>query len=124
MMIKLSKSFLALGLSMMVATGAFANQQEENVEVSNDTGTTREEVAAIQVLSEICPQIIGQNKNFDAGYQRILKDLLPGISDPVAAVKAYSQDAEFQAMMKQAREDAARASAEDNRQVCLDVIDW
>lgn len=123
-MMKFAKSLVSLSLLAALTSANLAYAQDENVEVSSDIGTTREEIAAIQVLSEICPQIIGKNKNFDDGYQRILKDLLPGISDPVAAVKAYSQETDFQAMIKQAREDAAKASAEDNRQVCLDVIDW
>ena len=119
---KLLKTILTLSLPVLMLSPALA--QDENVEVSPDSGTTREEIAAIHVLSEICPQIIGKNKNFDAGYNRVLKDLLPGISDPVAAVKAYSQESDFQPLIKQAREEAARASSEDNRQVCLDVIDW
>lgn len=123
MRLKLFKTLTTLSLITAIALPAFANESE-NVEVSPDSGTTREEIAAIHVLGEICPQIIGQNKNFDAGYGRILNDLLPGISDPVAAVKAYSQEPEFEGLIKQAREDAARASAEDNRQICLEVIDW
>ena len=122
MMSKLFKMLGVVSLATVMAMPTFA--EDENVEVSPEAGTTREEIAAMHVLSEICPQIIGQNKNFDAGYLRVLNDLLPGISDPVAAVKAYSQDPEFQPAIQQAREDAARATAENNRQVCLDVIDW
>ena len=122
MISKLFKTLTAISLSTLMAMPVFA--QDENVEISPETGTTREEIAAMHVLSEICPQIIGQNKNFDAGYIRVLNDLLPGISDPVAAVKAYSKDPEFQPAIQQAREDAARATSEDNRQVCLDVIEW
>ena len=118
----LLKKITTLALATMITLPAFA--AEENVEVSPEAGTTREEIAAMHVLSEICPQIIGNNKNFNDRYVRVLKDLLPGISDPVAAVKAYSQDPEFQPAIAQAREDAARATAENNRQVCLDVIDW
>ena len=120
-MTKLFKTLSTLTLATLMATSAFAS---DNVEISPDAGTTREEIAAIHVLSEICPQIIGKNKNFDAGLKRVLTDLLPGVSDPVAAVKAYSQEAEFQGLIKQAREDASGATTEENREVCLGVIDW
>lgn len=123
-MFKLKSTFLTLSLAALVSTQLFANTENENVDLTSDTATTLEEIAAIQVLAEICPKIIGDNKNFDAGYQRILTDLLPGVSDPVNAVKAYASEPEFQTLMQQAREDAGRATAENNREVCLDVIDW
>lgn len=123
-MLKFKTTILSLGFAALAASQVFANVDETNVELDTDFATTREEIAVIQVLGESCPQIIGKNKNFDAGYQRILEDLLPGVSDPVNALKAYSEEADFQELVKQARASFAKESAEDNRAVCLDVIDW
>ncbi len=124
----LLKSLAIASILTAFTVSAFAQNEksstDENVEISSQLQTTKEEIAAIQVLSEICPDIIGKNKNFDSGYQRILTDFLPGISNPVLAVQALSEEEDYQVILKQARQDAANASREENREVCLGVIEW
>lgn len=116
---------LSIGSSFaQPATPKQASGDTEAIEISPQLQTSKEEIAAIQVLSEICPQIIGQNKNFDAGYDRLLADYLKGISNPKLALQALSQEPDYQVILKQARDDAAKASREDNREVCRGVIDW
>lgn len=115
--------FSGLSATAMAQSTAPA-QDKDNIEITPAIQTTKEEIAVVQVLSEICPDIIGKNDNFDQGYKRVLTDLLPGISDPVLAVQALSEESDYQPVLKQARQDAAKASREENRAVCLDVINW
>lgn len=97
---------------------------DSKVEFQNNLPITQEEIAAVNVLSEICPKILGKNPNFDAGYRRLLTDLLPDLQDPVTAIRALQDDQEYQQKMAQAREDAKKASVEDNREICLDVVQY
>lgn len=96
----------------------------DGIEVSPTQQSSMQEVAAIQVLSEICPQIIGKNKNFDTGYHLLLSDFLPGFKDPELALQALNENDDYQTVLKQARDDAAHATRENNREVCLGVIEW
>ncbi len=130
-MLRQSKTLLMTILLTSISITGFAKTvaqdnviDDEGIEVSSSMQSTREEIAAIQVLSEICPKIIGKNKNFDSGYQRLLKDFMPGFENPSLAVRALNEEDDYQTILKQAREDAAKASQEDNREICLGVIDW
>lgn len=99
-------------------------KSENNIEITPAIQTTKEEVAVVHVLSEICPEIIGKNQNFDKGYERILTELLPGISDPVLAVETLSEEGDYQEILAEARQNASKHSREDNREVCLEMVQW
>lgn len=99
-------------------------KSENNIEITPAIQTTKEEVAVVHVLSEICPKIIGKNQNFDKGYERMLTELLPGISDPVLAVEALSEEGDYQEVLAEARQNASKHSREDNREVCLEMVQW
>lgn len=98
------------------------NENENVVEVTPSKGTTPEELAAIQVLSEICPSLIGKkDAEFTQGYERLVKDYLPNEADPVAALEKRSKDKSFKKVLKEARNDAKAAGNEQNTLVCQDV---
>ena len=89
---------LSLVLLMSMATVGFAadkkkttekkTENENVVEVTPQQGTTPEELAAIQVLSEICPSLIGKkDTDFAQGYERLVKDYLPNEADAVSALE-------------------------------------
>lgn len=82
------------------------------------------EIANVQVFQEICPQLVGKNKNLDHGLNLILASYLPGFDDPQLALKALNQEDYYQPLLKQAHQEVAKASQEDNRQVCLSIINW
>ncbi|ONG39772.1 hypothetical protein BKE30_08235 [Alkanindiges hydrocarboniclasticus] len=96
----------------------------DKVEFKSSLPVTQEEIAAVDILGEICPKLIGNSKKFDNGYERLLKDLMPNIDQPVMALKALADDAEYQGKLKEAREDANKASVQDNRAVCQDIVNY
>ncbi len=99
--------------------------QNENIEVRSQTEpTTKEELATIYVLSEICPKIVGKNdtKAFEQGYARLAKDYWPNKSDAVQGLNKLAQQDQFKSYLLQARSNAKNATVEDNRDVCKDVI--
>jgi hypothetical protein len=114
-------STIALTLCM---TSAWANQS--TVELKQALPTTMEEVATVDILTEICPKLLdsSQVSAFNAGYERLITELLPNIPTPVVGIKTLHDDAEYKAQLETAREDAASVSVEENRQVCLDVLNY
>ncbi len=122
-----TRMITTLLLSAACSTGvaqAAKNSADSKVEFQNNLPVTQEEIAAVNVLSEICPKILGKNPNFDAGYRRLLADLLPDFQDPVTALRALQDDQEYQQKLVDARNDAKKASVEDNREICLDVVQY
>lgn len=123
---------LSLVLLMSMATVGFAadkkkttektTENENVVEVTPQQTITPEELAAIQVLSEICPSLIGKkDADFAQGYERLVKDYLPNETDAVSALEKRSKDKGFKKYLKEARKDAKAAGDEQNTLVCQDV---
>lgn len=123
---------LGLGASLIcvaslntVAIAAPAKANADNrVEFKSSLPITQEEIAAVDVLGEICPKIIGKNTNFDKGFERLLTDLLPNIEQPVLSLKALKDDADYQKILAEARSDANRATVQENREVCLEIVNY
>lgn len=94
-----------------------------NIEVvPDDEKTTQEELAAIFVLSEICPNLIGKSKAFDQGYARLVKDYWQDQGNPVQSLAARAQQDSFKKYLTEARQNAQSVSTQNNRDVCTDVI--
>ena len=94
-----------------------------NIEVSPDSAkTTQEELATIYVLSEICPKLIGSSKAFNQGYARLVKDYWQQKGNPVQALALHAQTDQFKKYLVEAQQNAQSVSAENNRDVCNDVI--
>ena len=95
---------------------------QNKVEFSNTMAVTQEEIAAVNVLGEICPKILGNDPHFKTGYAKVLGDMLPAtIKDPVLALDALKDDREYQAILQQARVDASKYSLQKNREVCQEI---
>ncbi|WP_410211712.1 MCR_0457 family protein [Aquirhabdus sp.] len=99
---------------------------KSQVEVEGGSGASQEEIATIDVLNEICPQILGtnNNKNFHKGYTNLLTELLPSIQDPVLAVASMHTDPDYMKILASARTRTLAEKTEDNRDVCLDVLHY
>lgn len=118
---------LLCGSSLMLSTAQAANDKnksnDENIEVTQQQ-VTQEELAAIYVLSEICPKLIDKNQDFSQGYANLLKDYMPGVHNPIDALKRLSKEKAFQPILKEARSDAKKAGDKANLGVCQDVVNY
>lgn len=101
---------------------AKSDEVSENIEVTQQA-VTPQELAAIHVLSEVCPKLIDQKDEqaFDEGYARLVKDYMPNESNPETALKKLSKQKSFQSILKEARSDAKKAGNKQNLAVCEDV---
>lgn len=120
---------LLTSLSLMTYANPLEHQHpvsnEASIDISSETPSLKEDLAYLQVFSEICPQLIGQNRNFDQAYRHAIAEKLVDSPNSELAMQFLNQDDEtYQALLQHFRQDIATASSEDNRVVCLDMIDW
>jgi len=128
-----TKTFTATCLTFLLITNSHAAPQSKNTEVStnpvvieNAHGASQEEIATVDILNEICPQVLGQNntKNFRKGYSNLLRELLPSIKNPVLSVQSMHTDPDYMNILNNARTKAFAEKLEDNREVCLEVLHY
>ena len=118
----ISNSYAAPHHAAAAKTTTAAGSGAVTVEGANST--SQEEIAAVDVLNEICPNILGTNNNtnFKKGYSSLVHYLLPTMKYPVEAVAAMHTDPEYMKIYSDARVQALAQKPEDNRDVCLDVL--
>ena len=81
-------------------------------------------MAAIYVLSDICPKLVKDDEAFEAGYARLLKEFLPESTDPTTDIKKLVKEKSFKSVLKEAQSDAKKAGKEANIGVCEDVLNY
>lgn len=118
----LLKTLTALTLS------AFTLQvYAENVDVTpSDNQVTQQELAALYVLSDICPSVIdakAQDK-FEQGFGKLLKENMPQVKDPAQTLKALAQDPKFAPILQEAQADAKKAGDAKNLEICQELTTY
>lgn len=128
-----TKTLTATCISIMLMTSSHAASDSSKaaankgqIVLENTRGTSQEEIATVDVLNEICPKILGvnNNKNFSKGYRNLLRELLPSIKNPELSVKSMRTDPDYMKILDNARTRALAEKAEDNREVCLEVLHY
>lgn len=126
--------FKTLGLSFLIASSALASTafaadkkstEAEKIEVTpTSDSVTKQELAAIYVLSEICPSLIGKDLKFNKAYDNLVKAYLNNDANAVESLNKRVKGKDFKEALKEARNDAKAASDSDNRQICDDVRNY
>ena len=125
--------FKQLGVSLLIMAGicsssTFAANQTSTAEKIDVTPTvdnvSPQELAAIYVLSEICPALTNKDKSFDQAYENLAKSYLDNQADAVALLKKRAKSKAFKPILKEARADAKAASEQTNRNICNEVIQY
>ena len=99
----------------------------ENVDVTpSDNQVTQQELAAIYVLSDICPSVIDANAQdkFEQGYAKLLKENMPQVKNPVQSLKALAQDPKFAPILQEAQADAKKAGDAKNSEICQELTTY
>ena len=115
---------LILASSTLTAASIFAS--DENIEVTPIQDVTQHELAAIYVLSEICPNMVDQAEQdkFAAGYSKLVKEYLPNEKNPVARLEILSQDVNFKSILAEAETDAKNAGDAKNKEICKELTTY
>ena len=98
-----------------------ASAQNQNIEVTPIQEVTQHELAALHVLSDICPSLVKDQQQFEQGYEKFLSHFLPKTQNPLAQIKQLSQNSQFQPVLKEAYQDADLAGRAKNSEICQEI---
>ncbi|TCB51028.1 hypothetical protein E0H80_06585 [Acinetobacter sp. ANC 4779] len=119
---------LSLGLlttaAMTFSVTHAATQQEENIEVTPTQEITQQELAAIYVLSEVCPSLVKNDAQFSRGYSKLAQEYLPQEKDAVSALTKLSKEKKFKSILTEARSDAKKAGDAKNKEICQELTTY
>jgi len=119
----LSLGLLTTALMTLSVTHA-ATQQDENIEVTPNQKITQQELAAIYVLSEVCPSLVKENDQFKKGYAKLAQEYLPQEQDPVSALQKLSKQKSFKSILAEAKSDAKKAGDVKNKEICQELTTY
>ncbi|MGE8563390.1 MAG: MCR_0457 family protein [Acinetobacter bohemicus] len=119
----LSLGLLTTALMTLSVTHA-ATQQDENIEVTPTQKITQQELAAIYVLSEVCPSLVKENDQLKKGYAKLAQEYLPQEQDPVNALQKLSKQKNFKSILAEAKSDAKKAGDVKNKEICQELTTY
>lgn len=126
-MLNLTKKIVISLSGMLLATLAVANPDyQHNIAIDmSDLSTTKEEVAVLQVFSEICPPMLNkkQQQYFVQAYNIELKNLMPSISDPRMAVQYLATQQDYKQILEETRRWTLSFPNIENKQVCTELAE-
>ena len=76
----------------------------------------KEDVAAAQVMTEMCPALIGKNAKLDSNIQALIQTYLQDYSDSSMTLAKLQADTEYQSVLTEARQAAKDTSADEQKQ--------
>ncbi|OTG83336.1 hypothetical protein B9T33_02710 [Acinetobacter sp. ANC 5054] len=117
------KSLCALTFSAFTLGAMSVHAADEKIEVTPTPSVTKQELAAIYVLSEVCPKLVSDNDKpkFDAGYAKLAKEYLPSEKNPVNALQQLSKQKSFKEALNEAKSDAKKAGNKKNGEICKEL---
>ncbi|NNG83207.1 hypothetical protein [Acinetobacter sp. ANC 5378] len=119
----LSLGLLTTAVMSLSVTHA-ATQQDENIEVTPIQKVTQQELAAIYVLSEVCPSLVKDDAQFSRGYSKLAQEYLPQEKDAVSALSKLSKEKKFKSILAEARTDAKKAGDSKNKEICQELTTY
>lgn len=118
----MKKVILAVCGSSLIAIGsAHAANKDENIEVTPLQQVTQQELAAIYVLSEVCPSLVSDQNQFENGYNTLAKEYLPQQKNPTEYLKSLSKEKKFKPILAEAQADAKKAGKAKNQEICKEL---
>lgn len=109
------------GSSLIAITSAQAANKDENIEVTPLQQVTQQELAAIYVLSEVCPSLVSDQSQFENGYNTLAKEYLPQQKNPTEYLKSLSKEKKFKPILAEAQADAKKAGKAKNQEICKEL---
>ena len=119
----LSLGLLTTAIMSLSVTHA-AKQQDENIEVTPIQKVTQQELAAIYVLSEVCPSLVKDDAQFSRGYSKLAQEYLPQEKDAVSTLSKLSKEKKFKSILAEARTDAKKAGDSKNKEICQELTTY
>ncbi|EKE24238.1 MAG: hypothetical protein ACD_6C00190G0005 [uncultured bacterium] len=115
-------TFCAISAATLLGTSAFA--ADENINVTPTQQVTKQELAAIYVLSEICPSMVKDKSQFNQGYTKLVTEYMPGQRNPVERLNQMAKQKDFRNILAEAQSDAKKAGKKKNQVICNELTTY
>ena len=115
-------TFCAISAATLLGTSAFA--ADENFNVTPTQQVTKQELAAIYVLSEICPSMVKDKSQFNQGYTKLVTEYMPGQRNPVESLNQMAKQNDFRNILAEAQSDAKKAGKKKNQVICNELTTY
>ena len=121
---KISQAMIGMLLMGVTVSGIAEDKNNDTIAIDmSELSTTKEEVAVLQVLSEICPPMLNksQQTGFNTAYNVELKKLMPTISDTRLAVQYLSNQQDYKQILNETRQWTLSYPKAENLELCKDL---
>ena len=115
------RSLLSLGVAALLSQAVLANEGLTPAEANT---MVKEDIASAQVMTEVCPAIIGKNAKFDHNTHQLIQSYLQNYSDKAMSFDKIQSDTEYKSILNEAREAAKETSKDEQKSVCDDVVNY
>ena len=82
----------------------------------------KEDIAAAQVMLEVCPKLIGQNEKFKLNTDQLIKHYLQNYSDPSMTFEKIQTDPEYRIILNEALQAVKETDQAEQTAGCTDVL--
>ena len=120
----LKTTSLALLTALSFSFTHAEESKDENIEVTPNQTVTQQELAAIYVLSEICPKLVDNKDGLEQGYSKLAQEHLPEEKDAVSALMKLSKSKSFKPILAEAESDAKSAGDDKNKEICQELTTY
>ncbi|WP_442768102.1 MCR_0457 family protein [Acinetobacter bohemicus] len=115
------RSLLSLGVAALLSQAVLA---DEGLTPAEANTMVKEDIASAQVMTEVCPAIIGKNAKFDHNTHQLIQSYLQNYSDKSMNFDKIQSDTEYKSILNEAREAAKETSKDEQKSVCDDVVNY
>ena len=115
------RSLLSLGVAALLSQAVLA---DEGLTPAEANTMVKEDIASAQVMTEVCPAIIGKNAKFDHNTHQLIQSYLQNYSDKAMSFDKIQSDTEYKSILNEAREAAKETSKDEQKSVCDDVVNY
>lgn len=117
-----SPFFQVLGISITLCTQVvFA---DEDISTQESDSLIKDDIAATQVLQEICPAFVGTNKKLESNTQKIIAMYLKGYSNKSMSLANLQNDTEFKTLLNEARQTAKQMDHHEQHELCEEMVNY
>lgn len=113
------RSLLGFGIATLLSSTVLANEGLSQEEANT---IVKEDLASTQVMTEVCPAIIGKNAKFDQKIQLLIQSYLQDYSDKSMTFDKIQADSEYKSVLDEARQAAKETSNDEQKSVCEEVL--
>ena len=83
----------------------------------------KEDIATAQVLTEICPALMGEHAKINLHVDQFTQTSLKNLSNPATTLAQLKADVEYQAAYAEAKQTTLEYDKADQKQGCEEILD-